>query len=65
MKQAGSDLSDYVMLCIDYDVLVLHNGHVLSPITLSLSVSHAAAPSARLDCICSFALYIARKPLGA
>ena len=39
------------MLCVDYDVLVLHIGHVLSPITLSLSVSHAAAPSARLACM--------------
>ena len=45
----------YVMLCVDYDVLVLHTGHVPSPImsslSLSLSVSHAAAPSARLDCM--------------
>ena len=40
----------YVMLCVDYDVLVLHTGHVPSPIMSSLSVSHAAAPSARLDC---------------
>ena len=48
-KQARQDLSDYEMLCVDYDVLVLHIGHVLSPITSSLSVSHAATPSARLD----------------
>ena len=41
----------YVMLCGDYDVLNLHIGHVQSSITLSMSVSHAAAPSARLDCI--------------
>ena len=41
----------YVMLCVDYDVLNLHIGHVQRPITSSLSVSHAAAPSARLDCM--------------
>ena len=41
----------YVMLCVDYDVLNLHIGHVQSEITSSLSVSHAAAPSARLDCM--------------
>ena len=64
-KWTRKDLSDYEMLCVDYDMLVLHIGHVLSPITSSLSVSHAAAPSVRLDCICSYTLYIARKPLGA
>ena len=41
----------YVMLCVDYDVLNLHIGHVQSSITLSMSVSHAAAPSAWLDCM--------------
>ena len=45
------------MLYVDYDVLVLHIGHVLSPITSSLSVSHAAAPSAWLDCM---QLYLVR-----
>ena len=39
------------MLCGDYDVLNLHIGHVQSSITLSMSVSHAAAPYAQLDCI--------------
>ena len=48
----------YVMLCVKYDVLVLHIGHVLTPITSSLSVSHAAAPSARLDCM---QLYLVRR----
>ena len=47
----------YVMLCVKYDVLVLHIGHVLSPITSSLSVSHAAALSTRLDCL---QLYLVR-----
>ena len=64
-KRASQHLSYYEMLCVDYDVLILHIGHVLTSITSSLSVSHAAAPSAWLDCICSFDLYIARKPLGA
>ena len=41
----------YVILCGDYDVLNLHIGRVQSSITLNTSVSHAAAPSARLDCI--------------
>ena len=41
----------YVMLCGDYDMLNLHIGHVQSSITSRMSVSHAAAPSARLDCI--------------
>ena len=44
-------LSYYEMLCVDYDVLILHIGHVQTSITSSLSVSHAAAPSARLDCM--------------
>ena len=38
-------------LCADYDMLYVHIGCVQSPITLGMSVSHAAAPSARLDCI--------------
>ena len=46
------------MLCVDYDVLNLHIGHVQSSITSSLSVSHAAAPSARLDCM---QLYLVRR----
>ena len=41
----------YVMLCVDYDVLYLHIGHVQSSITLSMPVSHAAATSVWLDCI--------------
>ena len=41
----------YEMLCVKYDVLNLHIGHVQTSITSSLSVSHAAAPSARLDCM--------------
>ena len=36
-------------LCAKYDVLNLHIGHVQTSITSSLSVSHAAAPSVRLD----------------
>ena len=48
----------YVMLCVDYGVLNLHIGHVQSSITSSLSVSHAAAPSAWLDCI---QLYLVRR----
>ena len=39
------------MMCVKHDVLNLHIGHVQRPITSSLSVSHAAAPSAQLDCI--------------
>ena len=39
----------YVMLCRDYDMLNLHISRVQSSITLSMSVSHAAAPSAWLD----------------
>ena len=39
------------MLCVKYDMLILHIGHVQTLKTSSLSVSHAAAPSARLDCI--------------
>ena len=39
------------MLCGVNDVLNLHIGRVQSSITLSMSISHAAAPSARLDCI--------------
>ena len=64
-KQTSQYLNYYEMLCVDYDVLILHIGHVLTSITSSLSVSHAAAPSARLDCTCSFTLYVTRKPLGA
>ena len=41
----------YVMLCVNYDVLNLHIGHMQSSITLTMSVSHAAAPSVRLDCM--------------
>ena len=41
----------YLMLCVDYDILNLHIGHVQSSITSSLSVSHATVPSARLDCM--------------
>ena len=41
----------YVMLCADYDVLNLHISRVQSSIMLSMSVSHAAAPSAQLDCM--------------
>ena len=48
----------YVMLCVDYDVLNLHIGHMQNSITSSLSVSHAAAPSARLDCM---QLYLVRR----
>ena len=41
----------YVILCVDYDVLYVQIGCVQSAITVSMSVSHAAAPSAWLDCI--------------
>ena len=41
----------YAVLSVDYDVLNLHIGHVQSLTMSSLSVSHAAAPSARLDCM--------------
>ena len=37
-----------MMMCVNYDVLNLHIGHVQSWI---MSVSHAAAPSTRLDCM--------------
>ena len=43
---------------VNYDVLILHIGHVQSLITSSLSVSHAAPPSAWLDCI---QLYLVRR----
>ena len=45
-------------MCAKYDELNLHIGHVQSSITSSLSVSHAAAPSARLDCM---QLYLVRR----
>ena len=48
----------YVMMCVDYDVLILHISHVQSSITSSLPVTHAAAPSARLDCM---QLYLVRR----
>ena len=47
----------YVILCVDYDVLNLHIGHVQSEITSSLSVSHAAVPSAWLDCMQLYLVY--------
>ena len=50
-KPARQHLRYYVMLCIKYDVLNLHIGHVQTSITSSLSVSHTAAPSVRLDCM--------------
>ena len=37
------------MLYVDYDMLSLHIGRVQSSITLSMSVSHATAPSVWLD----------------
>ena len=39
----------YEMLCVDCNVLYVHIGCVQSAITSSMFVSHAAAPSARLD----------------
>ena len=54
----------YKMLCVDCNVLYVHIGCVQSAIMSSMSVSHAAAPSARLDCM-RFALYVDCKPLGA
>ena len=50
-KPVGQYLSYYEMLCVDYDVLILHIGHVLTSITSSPSVGHTTALSARLDCI--------------
>ena len=48
----------YMILCVDYDVLNLHIGHMQNSITSSLSVCHAIAPSARLDCM---QLYLVRR----
>ena len=39
----------YMMLCVDCNMLYVLIGCVQSAITLSMSVSHAAAPSARID----------------
>ena len=50
----------YLMLFGDYDVLNLHIGHVQSLIMLSMSVSHAAAPSAWLDCIQPYLVHCAQ-----
>ena len=47
----------YAMLCGDYDMLNLHIGHAQSLIVSNLSVSHAAAPSARLDCMQLYLLH--------
>ena len=41
----------YEMLCVDCNMLYVHIGCVQSAIMSSMSVSHAAAPSARLDCM--------------
>ena len=57
IKPDKQHLMYYVMLYVDYDVLNLHIGHVQSSTTSSMPVSHAAAPSARLDCM---QLYLVR-----
>ena len=41
-------------LFADYDMLNVHIGCVQSPIMLSMSVSHAAAPSAQLDFVLKY-----------
>ena len=50
-KLARQHLRYYEMLCVDYDVLILHIGNVQTSITSSLPVSHATAPSAWLACM--------------